>query len=257
MRAQDKTFKLIIIRHGYLQLLVSTQSNFLSSPYQIYSRWACHSWFVFLWQFMDKAQVKIHMADAWLHPPLSGNDINIMDHFMQQNNPIQKLLQINRCRVYLQVLSLSDLASADGARLIAPALSGSHLIDRWSTLEWPNQECPTKADWRVWEAALKTFCVGTTLIHPLTMAGPARHQPWFWFMDDQRILYSHTSGNWLGYQPASSSWNTLRSNTTLYCQSTSRRVTIPEGTLVPASVELSQGYIQAVKALPTPDLIIS
>jgi hypothetical protein len=79
---------------------------------------------------MDKAQVKIHMADAWLHPPLSGNDINIMDHFMQQNNPIQKLLQINRCRVYLQVLSLSDLASADGARLIAPALSGSHLIDR-------------------------------------------------------------------------------------------------------------------------------
>ncbi len=130
LRAQDKTFKLIIIRHGYLQLLVSTQSNFLSSPYQIYSRWACHSWFVFLWQFMDKAQVKIHMADAWLHPPLSGNDINIMDHFMQQNNPIQKLLQINRCRVYLQVLSLSDLAPADGARLIAPALSGSHLIDR-------------------------------------------------------------------------------------------------------------------------------
>jgi hypothetical protein len=141
LRAQDKTFKLIIISHSYLQLLVGTQSNFLNSPYQIYSWWACHSWFVSLWQLMDKAQVKTHMADAWLPPPLSGNDINIMDHFTTQNYPLQR---INHCRVYLQVLSLSDLAPADGARLVAPALSGSCLIDRRSILEWPNQECATK-----------------------------------------------------------------------------------------------------------------
>jgi hypothetical protein len=71
LRAQDKTFKLIIISHGYLQLLVRTQSKFLNSPYQIYSWWACHSWFVSLWQLMDKAQVKTHTADAWLPPHLA------------------------------------------------------------------------------------------------------------------------------------------------------------------------------------------
>jgi len=110
-------------------------------------------------------------------PPLSGNDINIMDHFTTQNYPLQR---INHCRVYLQVLSLSDLAPTDGARLVAPALSGSCcLIDRRSILEWPNQEFPTKADWRVWEAALKILCVGTTSKQLLTMTGPARHQSWF------------------------------------------------------------------------------
>lgn len=47
---------------------------------------------------------------------------------------------INHCRVYLQVLVLSDLVLADGSHVIPPFLRGNHLIARSSTLAWLNNQ---------------------------------------------------------------------------------------------------------------------
>lgn len=46
----------------------------------------------------------------------------------------QQLEALNRCRLFLQVMILSDIMSADGHLMIAPALSGHKSIDKWSNL---------------------------------------------------------------------------------------------------------------------------
>jgi hypothetical protein len=70
------------------------------------------------------------MEHAWLPPKLTGNDFNIMEYFISQKFSSQQLLRLNRCRLYLQLLSLSDMASADGKSIIRTVLEGKKLIDR-------------------------------------------------------------------------------------------------------------------------------
>jgi hypothetical protein len=70
LRAQDKTSKLILISHGYLQLIVGITDNFLNTSYVDYHHWACPSWLTSIWSFMWKYQITIVMAKAWL-PPIS------------------------------------------------------------------------------------------------------------------------------------------------------------------------------------------
>jgi hypothetical protein len=64
LRAQDKTSKLILISHGYLQLMIGITNNFLNVSYDVYHHWACPSWLTSIWQFMDNLKIKISMEQA-------------------------------------------------------------------------------------------------------------------------------------------------------------------------------------------------
>jgi len=54
LRAQDKTNKLILIGHGYVQLSVGISKKFLNESYSIYHHWVDPSWFTSLWYFFFK-----------------------------------------------------------------------------------------------------------------------------------------------------------------------------------------------------------
>jgi len=66
LTAQDKTCKLILISHGYLQILVGTTTNFLNLPYDRYHSWACPSWLTSVWQFMSGIGLTLNVTQAWL-----------------------------------------------------------------------------------------------------------------------------------------------------------------------------------------------
>jgi hypothetical protein len=78
---------------------------------------------------MDKVHLKITMTRVWLPPSPEGPNVTLMSYFVSQGHSSKNLQSINRCRVYLQVLFLSDLVSADARSLIWPALQGVKLID--------------------------------------------------------------------------------------------------------------------------------
>jgi hypothetical protein len=109
LRAQEKTCKLILISHGCLQILVGTTTNFLNLPYDRYPSWACSSWLTSVWPFMSGIGLTINVAQAWLPPTPSGNDMNLMDYFTSRSFSLKQLKRLNCCRVYLQLLMLSDL----------------------------------------------------------------------------------------------------------------------------------------------------
>lgn len=54
LRAQDKTCKLILICHGYLQHLLRISTNLLNSSYQSLHTLACPTWLVSAWKFMSR-----------------------------------------------------------------------------------------------------------------------------------------------------------------------------------------------------------
>jgi hypothetical protein len=183
LQAQDKTSKLILISHGYLQLVVGITENFLNVSYAVYHHWACPSWLTSVWLFLCKLQLNITMVKAWLPPKPTGNDLNIMEYFVSQRFPPQQLIRLNRCQLYLQLLSLSDMVSANGSRLIGPVLAGNKLIDRHSTLNWPEQGIPTKSDWLLWASAFQSLHSKTILLQPISMTAMTSHQTWFWYID--------------------------------------------------------------------------
>jgi hypothetical protein len=134
------------------------------------------------------------MSKAWLPPKPSGNDLNIMEYLVSQKFSPKQLIRLNRCRLYLQLLSLSDMVSADGKQIISSVLEGRQLVDRRSSLEWPEQGNPSRADWTLWASAFQPLHTKFTLQRPITMFPNSQHQTWFWYMDRNNSLFHHVDG---------------------------------------------------------------
>jgi hypothetical protein len=192
LRAQDKTSKLILIAHGFLQLTIGTTTNFMNLPFHRTHPLGISSWLTSVWRFMDRLKIKLDMAQAWFPQSPKGNDINLMDYFLAKCTPIDHLQSINRCRLYLQLINLSDMTSADGRYLIPQAVQGHRLKDRRSTLAWPTQQRPSRADWQIWSNALSPLSSSGVLIRPVDMCLRQSHQEWLLYLDNNYNLFQST-----------------------------------------------------------------
>jgi hypothetical protein len=88
----------------------------------------------------------------------------------------QQLGQLNRCRLYLQVIFLFDIVSAYGRFIIPDSKEGVRIVDRVSTLNWPIQDRPYKQAWRLLEQALGHIENRGQLILPLKQGVGDTHQ---------------------------------------------------------------------------------
>jgi hypothetical protein len=126
-----------------------------------------------------------------------------MDVFLHFNFHHKSLAQINSCRIYLQILSVSDITSADGKTLLASAIAGVRDTTRTSTLTWPNQVQPTEPAWQQWRVALQYISTRSKLHQPLGSWTSIPHQLWEWFAHRTLpIVYrKHNDNSWLEFHP--------------------------------------------------------
>jgi hypothetical protein len=184
MRLRDKTCKLLRISLSYLQLTVGSTTSILNMPSTAYDSIVEKGWLQSFWAFLTRSDFSIQLTDQWLPSITREHDIALMDHFIAQGFSASKLRLLNQCRLYLQVITLADLTSADGKHLIPDVFIGCPLTDRKSTLKWPNQQRPTTTKWELWSTALCTLQPRNRLNRPLgTCLGTSFHQSWFWFRD--------------------------------------------------------------------------
>ncbi len=107
-----------------------------------------------------------------------------MDFFIEQGFSANVLGTLNRCRLYLQVLTLSDIVSADGLCIVPDVFIGIPLSDRKSTLRWPCQQRPCSKSWAIWKTALQILQPRNKLLAPLgAWLSAESHQTWFWYKD--------------------------------------------------------------------------
>ena len=165
------------------------------------------SWSIFLddcfsrslWQFIDKHGI---VLKGQLNIPKAQRqqDQSIMDCIMQYNRnfslySVSELQCFNRCRVYLQLYFVSDMATGDGLYITKSVLEGKRDLSRKSQWQWPNQHRPSNSEWKEWKKMLQqVFCtnMSTRFLLAIKLGKWIRdpHQKWIWFADlDNTCLY--------------------------------------------------------------------
>jgi len=144
--------------------------------------------------------------------------------------------------------------AADGKSLIRPILQAHKLVDRKSTLVWPEQGIPSRSDWIIWGDSIQTLAKGDKLLQPLDMARYQSHQTWSWFMDSTQLLYNKQEDYWVRYAPMSHRTNRQQKKLYRHSQGTNSPPPLPP--IYRASIiKKSQSLIEAVtscEALPEP-----
>ncbi len=118
---------------------------------------------------MDGANSYLDIEHQWVPKVNHAHDSMIMDLAIQYNFTASDIKQINLCRIYLQVLMLSDITTANGHRILPCILQGHRDVHRASNLEWPRSERPQ--NWSAWSRLLQHFRTGGRLSQPLGLRG--------------------------------------------------------------------------------------
>ncbi len=132
---------------GYLQLQVGTPQNPFTQDYSRWGELAPMLWIKMLWKSLHYFDITLHMLFPKIAPPQECNQV-IMEIIFSQNFDFTEITRINRCRVYLQTLFLSDITTADG-KYLEHFVFDPESNTRCSRYTFPREK-PTRQDWDLW-----------------------------------------------------------------------------------------------------------
>ena len=190
-----------------LRLEIGENDHILSKNYDNYADLILtDSWIQNTWQFMSQHQLTLKEGTVNL-PDRRYNDRSIMEHIRLQGTFSKNELQsINRCRIFLQAFTLSDIVESNGMKITEEAWWGQKKSCTFrSEIKWPLWGQPSKKEWKTWRTALrKTFCSRhhKKLDDPLGSWLPQQSfDKWTWFQDcESHLLYRHQGKHWVQYK---------------------------------------------------------
>jgi hypothetical protein len=132
---------------GYLQLQIGTPNNPFLQDYAKWGHLAPLSWVKMLWKSLHHFEITLYMKFPTIVAPRE-NDRMIMDIILAHPLDLLEVTRLNRCRVFLQAIFLSDITTADGKYLENFVFDpgGATTQSRYS---FP-QERPSRQDWDCW-----------------------------------------------------------------------------------------------------------
>jgi hypothetical protein len=98
--------------------LLSLETRFLRPLEENYDRWgdlATNCYMKHVWEFLYKYKITLRLQVDTVQPPRE-NDALIME-VIRSHLSVSELKMFNMCRLYLQVLWISDITMGDGASL--------------------------------------------------------------------------------------------------------------------------------------------
>jgi len=206
---------------------------------------------------MSKLHLQLHIQQVWLPPSPTGADVNLMDYFLSMELSSTQLIRINRCRVFLQILLLSDIVSSDGRQLIPQVFQGHKLTDWRSSLVWPDQQTSSSADWLEWANAFTSLAPGLWLRSPIDMSNVTSHQHYFWYMDSiGSLLYVSETREWTRYLVKVSSRGRTRRTTLRFRRDDAQQCLSPTTPLHLVSVQSVTPDIIQVTSISLPTVVV-
>jgi hypothetical protein len=91
--------------------------------YSLFAKWIDKLWLTLVWQHTSQLQIVLEIEKQWMPHQPRTHDTFLMEYALTLNLLACSIKLINQCCLYLQVLTLSDLSSADGKHLLPSALS--------------------------------------------------------------------------------------------------------------------------------------
>ena len=100
----------------------------------------------------------IWIEDVWVPPPQREGDKLIMEDIAKLPGIRKKdIIKSNNVRLYLRVITISDMTTVDGKAIDADCFSGTWRAD--SSLRWPEQPCPPQSAFNTFRTLIKrAFC---------------------------------------------------------------------------------------------------
>ena len=109
--------------------------------------------------------------------PIRKYDRNLMNVFLRWKLTNTDMEYLNTYRIYLQVITVEDVATLDGRNAIEAYFQCRKV--RQSILKWPCQVEPPKKMKDMWKALMNRLCsIGTTLVCTLGIWEKPSHQIW-------------------------------------------------------------------------------
>ena len=179
LRKQNNISDLLLISARYLQLECGLISNTFDGPFPSYD-YVSNSWCASLWRYLSHINASIHLPNCFNIPPQRVNDRHIMDDMCLEFQGA-RLRHINQCRLWLKVITYSDIITLSGDRIHTWAWKG--LSSARSNLTWPQQGKPNANAWCLWRLSLRT----TQQITNHRIKPPLGH----WLPESRHIQYNY------------------------------------------------------------------
>jgi hypothetical protein len=129
-------------------------------------------WIPALRRFLSTINGQIELDRLYIPALQRHGDEHIMDKVVDSGAfSTTQLQQINRCRLYLDVSTVSDLKTANG-KFIDTAISQGHRTSLSSVSRWhkTNQARPSSESWMQWNRVCRIWsCRDGSLFSPLTL----------------------------------------------------------------------------------------
>jgi hypothetical protein len=174
--------------YSYFTLELGVSFQPLQASYSRFSFLATHSWIKMLWEKVDKFGVTIETAKGPLAFPRLGDKF-LMLVLLERGYSREIAQRLNRVRILMQVLFLSDVLTVLGNRIDTTVLQIRPRTNKTSTLNWPKEE-PTLADMILWKEALEDICPSRRCLNCLGQYVEKSHrvQEWRWCAMTNKLL---------------------------------------------------------------------
>ena len=170
-RTDSQPGRMLRIALAWVQLAAGTSVSLLTDVKTPLPH--CESkWFLSLRTYLNKIDGHLELGFPTVPPPQRVKDQYIMDIVLSSKKFKPEAIQlVNYCRLYLQAVTIADIAEANGTHLDPALLRGSpSLLSSMTTLLWINQERPSEKAWGCWRRACQLFSTRNgTLFEPLGM----------------------------------------------------------------------------------------
>jgi len=180
-----------------LQLEIGCLGNPLNECYKTKGILATPCWITSIWErcFQYKLHFELHYTTI---PLARERDIPIVNIFLNANVSGMDLRRLNRCRIALKAILLSDITTSGGRHLEHWVLGDKS--GRQSKFHFPREQ-PGQRDWDLWHDFWHSWLLlDSTIPQPLGKWLNHSHQIWQWRYDDMtNTLWEQYSDGWIGY----------------------------------------------------------
>jgi len=160
LRAADRVGTELMISLSSTQLEAGIEEPFLQTNWKTYGRYVTNTWLTHTWEFLSSIGIQIRIPTVWTPKRQREKDTFLMEH---ANDFYPKgaatLQKITRCRLYLKVTTLSDIADATGKYIEEHAWRGNRPKHRKSLLNFPEYKKPPTPDWTAWRKFLQRLLI--------------------------------------------------------------------------------------------------
>ena len=167
------------------------------------------TWITSMRTYMATIEAKIQMREPMLPPLQRQNDSYIMDHVLDHEKfTPANIKAINWCRIYLGVVTISDMTNANGTHILQAVWEGNlEAMPTRNTWLRVHQRKPNAQSWRVWRQACRLVATAKYRIlhqrlgHWTVQAAAMRHHWPTWQVPRDDFLYMQNDTGAFGVHP--------------------------------------------------------